>query len=105
MQDKTLATKEIEIQGLDALNFSFNDPNQLITKDTQAISFNVSGSGNLLWHSNLTSLKNNLVGVSKEIAQKVLSGDPSISSYTVNIFPPWESYLPNTVNKIKIIIK
>ncbi len=103
--DKTLATKEIEIQGLDALNFSFNDPNQLITKDTQAISFNVSGSGNLLWHSNLTSLKNNLVGVSKEIAQKVLSGDPSISSYTVNIFPPWESYLPNTVNKIKIIIK
>ena len=94
---------EIKIQGLDSLNFSFKDPNQLVHKDLQSVDFYLDGPIDMVWMPDIGSLKDSLLGVPFSTVQSIFHQDPGISSATVKIFPPWERYLPSNRDVVKIV--
>jgi hypothetical protein len=103
VSDKEL--KEINISDLSKLSFIFNDNNQIIDKDVQSISFSLNGSISGIWNPDINSLKTNLLGISKNNITSIFKQDPAIVSASVNIFPPWQSYMPDDIPKININIK
>jgi hypothetical protein len=94
--------KEITISNVPGLSFSFADPNQLIGKDTQSLPFTLTGNIEALWQPDITAIKSNLMGVSKDSIQSIFKQDPGIDSASIKIFPPWQSYLPDDTSRIKI---
>lgn len=102
ISDKEL--KEVTTDNIDKLKFSFTNKGQVITKDLQKISFNLSGDLSLTWHPDVTSLKSTLAGAPKNSVQSIFKEYVGISSATMKIFPPWLQYLPSDISKINIKI-
>lgn len=95
--------KEIVISEIKNLKFKFTNPEFLIAKDTQAISFELSGDFNLAWHPIKEELAQKLVGLPRKDLEKVLSEDPGVSKVRIIFTPPWQTKVPKDINKIKII--
>lgn len=96
---------EIEVQGLDKLALSFVSKEQTITKDIDSIQFKLKGNLNAIWHPNIEIIKSSLVGLSKSEVTSVFKLEPGILDAKVNLFPMWQSYLPQSLDKISIQIK
>ena len=73
-----------------------------ISKETQVISFTVSGSDNLLWTPNLENIKNALLGVTKDQVQSVFGKFSAIGKARLVLIPPWQSKMPLNINYIKV---
>lgn len=95
---------EISISDLSKLTFGFTNNNQVITKDTDSISFSLSGNVDAVWNPDLNALRAKLPGISKEAVLSIFSQDPGISSALVKIFPPWQKYIPSDLSKINIVV-
>lgn len=97
--------QEIQISNLNALTFGFVDKNQVITKDTDTLSFYFNGDIEAVWFPNIESLKAELVGVHQNEVLPIFRKDKGITKAIVKIFPPWKKFVPNNPLKINIIIK
>lgn len=95
---------EITVSNLESLSFKFNDSAQVINKDTKSFAFTLSGTGDILWHPDENKLKENLLGISKNSIQEVLKTDPGVEKASAKFSPPWQSYIPNNLERIHIII-
>ena len=93
---------EIKIPNISELVFSFKDIDQLITKETNSIYFYLTGDLDAVWNPNLEILKTKLIGINKNEVLPIFRLDPGISSAIVKIFPPWQKYTPEDINKINI---
>jgi hypothetical protein len=96
---------EIQISNLSNLTFGFLDKNQVITKDTNTLSFYFDGEVEAVWFPDLEVLKSQLIGVHKDEVMPIFRQDRGITRATVKIFPPWKKFVPNNPLKINIIIK
>ena len=96
---------EIQISNLSNLTFGFLDKNQVITKDTNTLSFYFDGEVEAVWFPDLEGLKGQLIGVHKDEVMPIFRQDRGITRATVKIFPPWKKFVPNNPLKINIIIK
>lgn len=97
--------KEISIFDLEKLSVSFNEKNQIISKETTYIPLKVKGTVNLVWNPNVEILKSKLLGAHKNEVLSILRQDKGIFSASVNIFPPWNKYIPSEISKINITFK
>jgi hypothetical protein len=97
--------KEIVIPDLSKLTFNFVNKDQLITKDLVSIPFYFSGDIDAIWKPDIETLKIKMLGVNKSSVLPIFRQDPGVSSAIVKIFPPWQSHIPEDVNKINIILK
>lgn len=95
--------REIKIPEIKNLEFKFADPSFSISKDTEAITFELDGSFVLAWHPIPDELKASLVGVAKKDIDAIFSADPGISKVRVVFRPPWQNKIPEDLQKIKII--
>jgi hypothetical protein len=102
---KTEEYKEIEIKGLDKLEFNFINTNEVITKDIEQVGFKLKGTLDANWHPNIDTIKAKLSGISKSKVQEVFIEDPGILDARVKLFPSWQSYLPNDVSKLHVIVE
>lgn len=98
-------SKEIKISDLNKLSFSFANNDQLVTKDITSIPFSLTGNINAIWNPDIVLLKTKLLGVYKSDVMSIFKQDPGVSSAIVNIFPPWQKYIPNDSSKININLK
>lgn len=96
--------KEIRIKDLSKLSFNFTNKDQLITKDTSSISFFLTGDLDFVWTPEVEILKTKLLGVYKNETLSIFRQDPGVASAVVRIFPPWQSYLPQDITKINILV-
>lgn len=94
--------KEIKILGLNKLSFSFINTNQSIAKNTVSIPFSLTGDIDAVWNPDIEILKTKLLGIHKNNILDVFKQDPGISKAIVEIFPPWQKYIPNGLSRIKI---
>ena len=97
--------KEIKIPDLSKLSFSFTNKDQLITKDTDAVSFALTGDVDAIWNPDIEILKIKLLGINKDDVLPIFQSDKGIGSALVKISPPWQKYIPNDLAKINIIIQ
>ena len=97
--------EEIKILGLENLAFNFTNQDQQISKDTNLISFVLTGDIDAVWYPNLYLLKSKLLGVYKDETLAIFRQDPGISSAIVKIFPPWQKHLPKNIDKINVELK
>jgi hypothetical protein len=95
---------EISISNLSKLTFGFTDNNQVITKDTNSISFSLSGDIDAVWNPDQNALRAKLPGISKDAVLSIFGQDPGIASALVKIFPPWQKYIPSDLSKINIVV-
>ena len=93
---------EVELGGVRNLVFNFTNKGQVISKDMQSISFNLTGSVNAVWNPDIISLNKNLVGVSNTLVKDILSHEPGIASSDIRLFPWFKSSLPKTASRIHI---
>jgi hypothetical protein len=93
---------EIEILGLDKLSLDFVETAQVINKDTDKVSFTLTGPLSLLWHPDIDVLKRKILGIQKKDIEAIFKSDPGITSAIVKIFPPWQSHLPEDETKIHL---
>ncbi len=94
--------KEISITDVSKLKFAFTEEGRLITKDMNSIGFTLTGSIEAVWSPDLAQLKEQIKGAHKNNLVEIFKADPGIVSATAKIFPPWYSYLPEDVSKIKV---
>lgn len=97
--------KEIKISGLNNLVFNFTNTEQQITKEVESIPFTLTGDIDAIWYPDIELLKTELLNIHKDKVLPIFRQDPGISSALVNIFPPWQKYIPNNLDKINIILK
>ncbi len=95
--------KEIDILNIKDLKFNFSDKNYTIVKDTESISFDLSGDGSLDWHPITLDLAKKLGGVAKKDIDDIFKQDPGILKARVVFQPPWQQSIPKDIEKIKII--
>ena len=95
---------KIEIKGINNLVFNFTNNDQLVTKDLESISFSLEGELDFIWRPDISTLKNNLKGVSKENILEIFKQDIGIEDAKLKIFPPWKKTLPLDTEKIRIKI-
>jgi hypothetical protein len=100
-----LELNEIKTPDISKLSFKFSNENQIITKDIQSVSFMLNDKFEAIWNPNIETLKLNLTGVNKINIPAIFKKDPGITSASVSIFPPWQSYIPNDINHINIYIQ
>ncbi|MEK7586182.1 MAG: hypothetical protein AAB477_03080 [Patescibacteria group bacterium] len=93
---------EIQIPNISGLSFNFSNQNQSIAKDLKSIAFTLTGDITAIWHPDMNSLKNKILGTSKASLLQIFKDDPGISSASVKIFPPWSKYLPSDLSRIHI---
>jgi len=96
---------EIVDPDLNSLTFNFKDKEQIIAKEMESFDFELTGSLSLDWNPNTEGLKVSLLGKDKSEVPSIFKIDPGISSASVSIIPFWASKLPDTQEKINIIIK
>ncbi len=97
--------KEIKISDLNNLTFNFTNKEQLISKEMDSVSFNLSGDIDVVWNPDLELLKTKLIGVDKVNVLTVFKQDPGIESAVVKLFPRWFKYIPKEISKINIVLK
>jgi len=96
--------KEINISNLNNLSFSFLNKDELITKDTETISFYLNGEVDAVWSPDIEKLKMKLLGIKKDNTMHIFKEDNGIDSASVVVFPFWQKYISNDLSKINIII-
>ena len=96
---------QITLTNLSNLQFDFVNRGQVIAKNTSSTPFTLSGKIDAVWNPFLEKLPELLKGISKNKVSSIFISDPGIASASVKIFPPWQSYLPNNSQKIKVELK
>ncbi len=96
---------EIQLEDMENLTFAFSQSGQIITKDTQLVGFNLTGTLHAHWNPDLGSLTHALLGIPSTQVTSVFQADPGISNARVRIFPPWQSHLPTDPAKIHISVQ
>jgi len=95
----------IKILNTDNLIFSFENKQQIISKETTNLSFYINGEVEAIWQPDTESLKEQLLGIHKNQVLEVFHQDRGVSKAIVKIFPPWKKFIPNNPLKINIIVK
>jgi len=103
ISDSELA--EIKTPDISNLVFNFTNQDLIINKDLKSVSFNLTGTANFIWNPSIENLKTNLMGISKNNILPIFKQDPGIVTASVNIFPPWQTYIPFDISKISITTK
>jgi len=94
----------INVIGIQDLKFSFVKSNEDINKELESTNFTLTGKLDFIWEPQISQLKNNLIGASRENLISIFEQDVGIGDAVVKIFPPWKSTLPLKPNKIKITV-
>lgn len=86
--------RSLEYRFSPSSNFSLS-----IKKDTpllasSTLSLSATGKARIIFSTDYKKLQDNLVGKTRKDFSTVISGDKTISSATVSIFPPWKGGLP-----------
>lgn len=95
---------KIQINGIDNLILNFTEPDQLISKNLESISFSLNGELDFIWNPDVSLLKTKLKGVPKENILEIFKQDIGIENASIKIFPPWKKNLPIDEKRIKIKI-
>lgn len=98
---------EVEIENLDALQFSLLDQENLDAaniKEIKELSFRLSGAAQLVWQFDVTTLTSALAGIKKSDYERVFIKYPGIAKAEVTIQPPWLTRFPSDPAKIKVQI-
>ena len=99
----TLAPADVvDIVELESLNFTFSGtaPSNLLLSDE--IEFSVTGSATVLWRTDETALKADLVGKNKKDISSILNNYPTITNANVTVRPFWKSSFPDDSAKITV---
>lgn len=92
----------IKILNLGKLKFNFTDKHQVIDKNITTVSFKLTGKADLVWETDISKLKENLLGLSKNNIVSILKSYPGILNTRIHIFPPWSKTLPTKLKNINI---
>ncbi len=96
---------EITEPDLSVLTFGFENKDQKITKDLESFSFGLKGNVTFNWMPKVEELKNLLISKNKNEVLPIFKQDPGIATAGVSIIPFWSSKLPDTPEKISVILK
>ncbi|MEK7176723.1 MAG: hypothetical protein AAB719_00275 [Patescibacteria group bacterium] len=99
----TLApTDTVDILELESLNFAFDGstPTDLLLSDE--IKFSVTGNATILWRTDETALKADLIGKNKKDISSILNNYPTVSNANVTVRPFWKSSFPDDGAKITV---
>jgi hypothetical protein len=100
IEEKELS--EIKIKDLSKLSFSFDKKDQSITKETQSVTFTLSGEIEAIWSPDKDKLKYKLSGIDKHMVNEIFSDESGIDSVNVKLFPIWQTFMPEDIKKINI---
>ena len=92
----------VDIVELESLNFAFSGqaPSNLLLSDE--IEFSVTGSATVLWRTDETALKADLIGKNKKDISSILNNYPTVASANVTVRPFWKSSFPDDGAKISV---
>ena len=95
-------TDTVDIPELESLTFSFagEAPRDLLLSDE--IKFSVTGSATVLWITDETALKADLIGKNKRELSTILNNYPTVANANVTIRPFWKSSFPDDGAKITV---
>lgn len=106
LPDITLEERsEIVDPDLSLLSFNFTNKDQVINKETESFDFELTGNVAMSWKPRIGSLKDLIIGKSKEDVLSIFKDDPGISKASVKIIPFWSKKLPDKVENINVILK
>lgn len=93
----------IKVTNLSTLAFTYDpkvifDPNSSLT-----LSFNLSGTADLVWTFDENKLKTDLLGLSKTNAKAVISNYKSIKEAWITTSPFWNQSIPSDPSKVTLI--
>jgi hypothetical protein len=63
----------------------------------------ITGSATVIWTFDENMLKTNLLGLTKDQAQSLISANKSIQEAWIVTRPFWNQTIPNDPNKVKLI--
>jgi hypothetical protein len=110
---KKIAEKNIEkydgsdvfIPKLNDLTFSLSpSPAEASLENLKNISFNLSGTLQIVWKLDVNKFTNSLLGRSKKDFNQILLDYPNIESSKLTVNPVWKRSLPDKINDIKVIV-
>ena len=92
----------VEIEPLDSLSLSFfgNLPTDLLSANQ--VSFEVSGTSDLVWQTDEGALRADLIGKKKKDVESILSNYPSIASANATVRPFWKRSFPDEITDITV---
>ncbi len=85
----------VDILELENVEFSFLDNVVTNPLATEEITFAVSGQGTVVWYTDETALKADLLGRNKDKLNSILNNYPTISDARATIRPFWKSSFPS----------
>lgn len=97
------ASLPYEVVNLDRLQFRLASKVSPATADE--VSFRIEGEAEILFTINTEDVAQKLQGVEKSAVASNLKVFPAIESAAVRFKPPWISRVPNSVDRIEIVIK
>lgn len=89
-------------RNLDKLKFNIIDKEKFDPKNSNELSFKLSGSSDLVWSINKKLLANSIAGKDKKDFDKIISNYSSIYKAKATVRPFWESTFPKNSNNITI---
>lgn len=92
----------IKITNLEKLNFSYQVASSSVST-ANSINFSLKGDTEFVWVIDELKLKNDLLGLSKENANTVMSSYPSIKEAWVLTKPFWNTRIPSDPKQVTII--
>lgn len=96
---------DVYIPDIKNLTFSLNNKDVIPSSDISNLSFNISGSVNVFWKFDSSSLSKELMGKNKKDFNQILSKYPNISTADMSISPMWKSSFPSKSKDIEILVK
>jgi hypothetical protein len=96
---------EVYIPDIQDLTFSIaNSGDNVSFESITNITFNLSGSVNVIWKVDSAKLVSDLLGKRKKDFNQILSGYPNIASADLVLKPFWNMYFPSKSEDIKVIV-
>ncbi len=103
------AGQPVIVNNLSDLTFAFASSTQNIASSASfdpsslnQISFSLTGSATVIWTFDENMLKTNLLGLTKDQAQSLISANKSIQEAWIVTRPFWNQTIPNDPNKVTL---
>ena len=96
------AGEEVELQTTDSLSITYTEDTDAIEdiRTAEQLSFQLTGSGTLVWQFDEDALRADLTGVSRTLLLSVLADYPAILRAEAQIHPFWKKSFPENSDNI-----
>lgn len=93
---------DVQLRSPSELNFEMTNKDSFIPDTSKNVQFRLSGSANLIWQFEKTTLREDLLNREKDDIQEILANYPSITKAEVIMRPFWKRSFPQNPEEIKI---